>query len=189
MKLTLNLASRDFKKIERWRSVLLLAFLIGVIISFANGALYYFYRSKVSESYQEKIQAIREAISGLEDSLDSQGVSLKKEELKALSERVEFYNRILESASFPWMDLLYELEDSLPPGVSLKEIQPDFTTSKVVLNGLALSFEDLHGFLRSLEKRKAFTEVFLLKQWKTKTNRGIRGDGWEFSISLSYRRS
>lgn len=188
MKLTLNLSSRDFKKIESWRSVLLLALFIGVIISFANGALYYFYRSKVSESYHDKIQAMRGAISTLEDSIVATGSIPKKEELKALSERVEFYNRILESASFPWMDLLYELEDSLPPGVSLKEIQPDFAASKVVLNGLALSFEDLHGFLRSLEKRKAFTEVFLLKQWKTKTNRGIRGDSWEFSISLSYGR-
>lgn len=189
MKLKLNLASRDFKKIERWRSVLLLALFIVVFLSFANGALYYFYRNKVSESYQEKIQAMREDISRLEDSLATPGSSPKKEDLKTLSERVEFYNRILESASFPWMDLLYELEDSLSPGISLKEIQPDFATSKVVLKGLALGLEDLHGFLSSLEKRRAFTGVFLLKQWKTKTNQGIRGDSWEFNISLSYGRS
>lgn len=189
MKLRLNLTSRDFRKIERWRRLLLWALAGTLVLSLANGGIFYFYRTKVSDAYQRKLQAMKGSLSQLEEALAHQGSLPPEDKVKVLVERVDFYNRLLEASSFSWIGLLYELEDSLPPGISLSEIQPDFSTSKVSLKGTAQSFESIHNFLGALEGKEAFKGVFLLRQGKAKKAEGSLGEAWEFSISLNYKGS
>jgi Tfp pilus assembly protein PilN len=106
--------------------------------------------------------------------------------MKRYQVRVKAYNQILEASAFSWIGLLVELERSVPSSVSLKEISPDLATGRVSLRGVARSFEDLSLFLRGLEQRTAFHDVFLLRQAAQETQAG-KPEGLEFTVSLVYQ--
>jgi len=106
---------------------------------------------------------------------------------KRYEERVKAYNQILEASAFSWIGLLVELERSVPPSVFLGEIHPDLATGGVNLRGTARSFEDLTLFLRGLQERTAFRDVYLLRQAERKSQSGGKAEGLEFSVSLVYQ--
>ncbi len=107
--------------------------------------------------------------------------AMKRYELK-----VKAYNQILEASTFSWMGLLVELERSVPPSVFLSEIHPDLTTRVVNLRGVARSFDDLGLFMRGLQERIVFRDVYLLRQSEQKRQAG-KPEGLEFSVSLVYQ--
>lgn len=121
--------------------------------------------------HQEEVRAVR---AGVPD-----------EVMKRYEAKVKAYNQILEASAFSWTGLLVELERAVPPSVFLTEINPNLETGAVALRGMARSFEDLGVFLRGLEERTAFREVYLLRQAEQKSQSGKPG-GLEFSVSLIY---
>jgi Tfp pilus assembly protein PilN len=108
------------------------------------------------------------------------------EAMKRHEARVKAYNQILEASVFSWMGLLVELERSVPPSVFLSEIHPDLASGEVNLRGVARSFDDLGLFLRGLQERIAFRDVYLLRQAERKSQAG-KPEGLEFSVSLIYQ--
>jgi hypothetical protein len=56
----------------------------------------------------------------------------------------------------------------------------------VNLRGVARSFDDLGLFLRGLQERIAFRDVYLLRQAERKSQAG-KPEGLEFSVSLIYQ--
>ncbi len=108
------------------------------------------------------------------------------EAIKQYEAKVAVYNQILEASAFSWTGLLVELERSVPPGVFLSEIAPDLATGQVSLHGVARSFDDLSLFLRGLEDRTAFRDVYLLRQAERKASPGGQ-EGLDFGVSLVYR--
>jgi Tfp pilus assembly protein PilN len=123
-------------------------------------------------SHQEEVRA---ALAGVPE-----------ETMKRYQGRVRAYNQILEASAFSWIGLLVELERTVPPSVFLKEISPDLATGRVSLRGAARSFEDLSLFLRGLEQRTAFHDVFLLRQTELENQAG-KPEGMEFAVSLIYQ--
>ena len=107
------------------------------------------------------------------------------EAIQQYEAKVGFYNRTLEASAFSWTGLLVELERSVPPFVSLGEIHPDLATGQVRLRGMARSFDDLSLFLRGLEERTAFRDIYLLHQADRKAMPGGQ-DGLEFAVNLVY---
>jgi Tfp pilus assembly protein PilN len=119
--------------------------------------------------------------------------SVPGEAVKRYEERVKAYNMILEASAFSWMGLLVELERSVPPSVFLSEIQPDLSTGRVLLNGVARSFDDLSLLLHGLEQGIAFRDVYLLRQTEQKPQAGLpaaqqagKSEELEFAVSLMY---
>lgn len=114
------------------------------------------------------------------------------EAMKKFEAKVAVYNQILEASAFSWTGLLVELERSVPPSVSLKEIQPELATGQVRLSGTARSFDDLSLFLRNLEQRSAFRDVFLVRQAEQKSPSGGQNasggpEKLEFVVTLLYQ--
>ncbi len=122
--------------------------------------------------HQDEVRAVRTGIAG--------------DAVRRYEAKVAALNGILEAAAFSWSGLLNELERSVPPGVALSEISPDTRTGRVALRGAARTFAELSQFLRVLEQRTAFGEVFLLRQ-AVKKSTGGGPDTMEFSIVLTYR--
>lgn len=112
--------------------------------------------------------------------------SVPGEAMKEYEARVRAYNQILEASAFSWMGLLVELERSVPPSVFLSEIHPDLATGRVLLHGMARSFDDISLFLRGLEERVPFRDVYLLRQTERKAQAG-KPEGLEFAVSLIYQ--
>jgi len=108
------------------------------------------------------------------------------EAMKRYEAKVVGFNKILEASAFSWTGLLAELERSIPPGVTLKDINPDLATGKVSLRGVARSFDDLSRMLHTLGEQPAFHEVFLLRQSTAKPTPGVPA-GLDFSVTLIYK--
>ena len=121
--------------------------------------------------HQEEVRAVLAGVPG--------------EAIKQYEAKVGVFNQILEASAFSWTGLLVELERSVPPFVSLSEIHPDLASREVKLRGMARSFDDLGLFLRGLEQRTTFRNVYLLRQADRKA--AAEGhEGLEFSVNLVY---
>jgi len=121
--------------------------------------------------HQDEVRAVQAGVPG--------------EAIKQYEARVGVYNQILEASAFSWTGLLLELERSVPPFVSLGEIHPDLATGQVRLRGVARSFDDLGLFLRGLEQRTTFRDVYLLRQADRKASAEGQ-EGLEFAVNLVY---
>lgn len=107
------------------------------------------------------------------------------EAVKRYEVKVAAFNKILEASAFSWTGLLMELERAQPPGIALSEIHPDLTTGQVTLRGTARSFDDLGRFLRGLQERTAFRDVYLTRQTERQTQPGGQ-EGLEFMVTFIY---
>jgi Tfp pilus assembly protein PilN len=111
--------------------------------------------------------------------------SIPEEAVKRYEAKVLALNKILEASAFSWTGLLMELERTQPPGIALSEIHPDLTTGQVTLRGTAQSFDNLGRFLRGLEQRTAFRDVYLLRQSERKAQAAGQA-GLDFAVTLIY---
>ncbi len=134
----------------------------------------------------ERLARMEQEFRHHQDGVRAIRAGIPAEAVKQYEAKVAVYNQILEASAFSWTGLLVELERSVPPGVSLSEIAPDLATGQVSLQGVARSFDDLSLFLRSLEERTAFRNVYLLRQAERKAPAGGQ-DGLEFGVNLQYR--
>lgn len=112
--------------------------------------------------------------------------AMPPESMKRYEAKVAVFNHILEAAAFSWTGLLAELERSVPPGVTLKDIHPDLATGLVTLHGVARSFDDLSRLLHTLGEQPAFREVFLNRQSTAKATAGV-AEGVDFTATLIYK--
>ncbi|HYL81061.1 MAG TPA: PilN domain-containing protein [Candidatus Acidoferrum sp.] len=106
--------------------------------------------------------------------------------MKRYEAKVAVFNQILESSAFSWTGLLAELERSVPPGVTLKDIHPDLATGVVALHGVARSFDDLSRLLHTLGEQPTFRDVFLLRQSTTKATPNVP-EALDFAVTLIYK--
>ena len=131
--------------------------------------------ARMEGEFQRHQEELRTALAGVPE-----------ETMKRYQVRVKAYNQILEASAFSWIGLLVELERSVPPSVFLKEISPNLTTGRVSLRGEARTFEDLSLFLRGLEERTDFHDVYLLHQTELPNQPG-KAEGLDFAMSLTYQ--
>lgn len=180
-----NLASTNYRRAQRDLILSLCAvtalslLLVGQITMWAAG--------------RGERKAVAQRLAGMEGELRHHQEDVRTvlarvpgEAMKRYEARVKAYNQILEASAFSWMGLLVELERSVPPSVFLKEIAPDLASGRVSLRGVARSFEDLSLFLRGLEERLTFHEVYLLHQTEQE-KQAKEPEGLEFSVSLIYQ--
>lgn len=99
---------------------------------------------------------------------------------KALKRDAEVVNGYVDKKVFSWTGLLTALEETLPPGVRLLQVSPEFGRSAVRISGAAQGMDDV---LKAVEAmgRGRFEEVFLTRHSKDK------GGAVFFSITARYR--
>lgn len=180
-----NLASRDYRR-ERRRHLLgvgvaacllaLLAVQLGLWATLRQG----------DTAIADRLESMERELRLRQDEVRTIRAGLAADAVTQYEAKVAALNEILEAAAFSWSGLLLELERSIPPGVTLAEIQPDVRSGRVALRGSAKSFADLGKLLRGLEQRTSFTDVFLLRQ-AVKRSPGGGPEVLEFSVTLTYR--
>ena len=115
------------------------------------------------------------------------GVDLADERLKTLPREVAFTNQLLEQRAFSWTRFLNDLEEAVPPSVSIGSVTVNFKDSLIALNGTARSLKDLTGLVNGLEGHPAFRNV-VLSQHTFRATEGA-GDGrgmLEFTLTVTY---
>lgn len=184
MRLALNMASPAARRRRLLRQGLAGAVLLLLVGTVLHGLLLSRWRTHLAsleETWADRA-AERERVRA-----GTGGAAGPVDKPTGLAERVRFYNSLLEASAFSWTGLLNELEAALPEGVGVAEIRPDQQLTGVQLRGEARTLEALTGFVRRLEERPLFTQVFLLRQGGRKDARSGR-EILDFEIRLALRR-
>ena len=110
-----------------------------------------------------------------------EGVDLSDPAMGRLAAQVGFANDLIAKRVFSWTRFLSDLEETVPPRVSINSIRIDFKDAIIAIGGSALSLKDLTAFIISLEDHRAFKDATLL-QHRVRDN-----DIVEFSLTVRYQ--
>ncbi len=155
MKLTLNLATRDY--LDR-RKVYLT---YGILLAIA-GVILVFNVMSVLHS-QMRMQTVRghiEEIGGV--SVDEPAVD--PAEVERLRRRIVFANDILARESFRWTRLLNNLEEVVRRGITIESLRPNYREGSLRVTALARGLGDLKSFISRIQSSPHFETVYLYEQ-------------------------
>jgi type IV pilus assembly protein PilN len=170
MRLTINLATRRYINLRQLNGILLVFFL-------AAGALALYQAGECTKNAAE-LTRIRSLIQGT--GTREGGVRIGDAQLKTQGARIRFANQAIEKKSVNWLNLLDRLEEVVPDGVTLTQIEPD-SQKLLKLAGAARSFANLRVLMENMERSKNFSEVYLLSQKEAKV--GLTQHGITFDLS------
>lgn len=126
------------------------------------------------------------------DILSSLGTGTAKTEIDAHLKRVKseaaIADKVLSGRSFSWTEVLTGLEKSLPDGVLLLQINPDFDKKKITFSGLGTSMNSILSMVDNMNRSVLFREAVLVKHSEDEKAAGPgKPDGMiHFSITSYY---
>jgi len=89
------------------------------------------------------------------------GMNLSEARATELGHQVSFVNRLTEQRAFSWTRFLSDLEEAVPPHISISSVALDFKEIVITLNGTALTLKDLTAMVNKLDNHPAFRNVVL----------------------------
>lgn len=180
-----NLATGDYRR-ER-REVILAAGVVTLLACVLIGqAAAWFVVRQDARGTGSRLAQMEAEFRRHQDGLRAVRAGIPDTAVKRYEVKVAALNKILEASAFSWTGLLMELERAVPPEVALSEIQPDLASGQVTLRGTARSFDGLGRFLRGLEERTAFRDVYLMRQAERKVPAGGQEE-LDFAVTLTYQ--
>lgn len=180
-----NLARSDYRGSRR-QVILAVAVVAGLLLVLAGQVVGWAALRNRGQVVGARLAQMEEVFRRHQEEIRTARAAAPDEARKRYEAKVAAFNQILEASAFSWTGLLVELERSVPPGVTLSEIQPDLATGQVMLRGTARSFDDLGRLLHGLEQRTTFRDVFLMRQAVRKSATG-GPEVVELSVSLIYQ--
>jgi Tfp pilus assembly protein PilN len=181
-----NLASTDYRRARR-RAALLAAGIAGLAILLVAQVGLWAGLHRENRTTGARLAEMDAQLRRHQADVRSLRAGVGTEAVKRHEARVAAYNQFLEAAAFSWITLLVELERSVPPGVTLSEIQPDPASGRVALRGQARSFDTLSRLLTGLSERPVFQDVYLMRQSVRRAAGSGASEGLDFSVTLHYR--
>ena len=187
-----NLATTSYRRVRRDLFVALAAIVVLALL-LAGEVVYWASGRPERTAIASRLGQMEAELERHQKEVRAVMATVPQDAMKRYQVRVTAYNQILDASTFSWIGLLTELERAVPPGILLKDINPDLATGRVSLRGVARSFDTLTQLLHGLEQRTAFHNVFLLQQ--TDQQQGQQGqqgqpgkpEGLEFNVSLIYQ--
>ena len=128
-------------------------------------------------------------------------LAFSQEQVARIREEVAFANQLSDKRTFSWTKLLSDLEETLPPRVSLSSIKLNDQESIIVMEGVAGQLQDLNEFIQHLQAHRAFNQAVLDKhELRQDSSSGKTSDAWrddgagqsrhqylEFRLAVRYR--
>ncbi len=162
MRYNINFSSFDRKR-EKQKKLLGLLYIIviAVLVFFALFGL------KKSNDMLSEIDRIRNEAKAVEENiakdLEQRRKFLSDEEVRVLTEKLVFYSSLYDNR-FYITAFLTGLEEIIPAGVSLKNIDIDMTRKSFVLTGESLSPEGAVSFSKKIQDLNYIKNVEISKQ-------------------------
>lgn len=98
------------------------------------------------------------------------GLILTETQMAAVRREVAFANQLAEKREFSWIELLHNLENGVPPNVSISSVRLSFQDSTITLQGMVKTMRDLNALVTKLQTEGSFRKVVLAQHL-------IKGDG------------
>jgi type IV pilus assembly protein PilN len=172
MRLTINLATRRYLNLSRLNAWLVAC---GLLL----GVLFLFELREVAYD-QGELGRVRAASAAI-GSRPAAGPTVSPAQLKTQEAKIRFANQLIEKKSENWLKLLDFLEEVVPEGVALSQIEPDKHEQLLKVSGVARNFDNVRELLENMEQSKNFSEVYLLSQNDAKV--GLTQRGIVFAVS------
>jgi Tfp pilus assembly protein PilN len=142
--------------------------------------------------YEAAARRVQSATSRfVEESLQA-GVDLSEGRLKAMSQEVAFSDQLLKQRAFSWTRFLSDLEDAVPPRISIASVKLSEADAAIALSGSALALKDITALVNSLERHPSFRNV-VLSQHRVQEPAGTEEEKRkmrptvEFTMTAAYR--
>jgi Tfp pilus assembly protein PilN len=180
-----NLSSIDYARMQRARRLLTGIAAVLLVVVAAQLVVWAVVR-RSDAGIGGRLAAMQAELRQHQAALQAVKARIRPDAVKKAESAIGGYNRILDAAAFSWIDLLVELERSVPPGVILADIQPEPATGVVALHGSARNFEDISKLVSTLQAQPKFKDVFLRRQGEKKGPTGAAGR-LDFSLNLVYQ--
>ncbi|MFQ5455514.1 MAG: PilN domain-containing protein [Nitrospirota bacterium] len=181
MKLTINLASKEYLLLKKIKIILYCLSILSLLLFITNIFNLSSYREK-EVMIRESSVRVKEREKILVSDLKKRGIDISKKGVNRLKRDVSFANELIEKKRFSWSLFFNDIEEDVSSNISIKAIKPSSQQSSIVINGAALSLKSLTNFIKDLEDSDRFNEVFLTNQKKGKDNL------LDFTIKLKYQR-
>lgn len=176
----INLSSRHRPVIAPLRLLLIgscVLLVIGICWDVWQALLTY----QESLTIQTELNRVRQQDLDLIEEARHEGIDLSEEALKKLPVEVKLANQLLEQRTFSWTKFLTELEQAIPPHLTLSSVRLDQAGTMVRLTGTAATLEDITAFTVGLQGHAIFQDP-VLAQHRIGTN-GLA----EFDVTVQYR--
>ena len=151
-------------------------------------ALVYTSYNIYSHNVNKKQTAVYERLaSSAEGKVSDRAMGMNRKDIRALSGKANTINEIIYRETFSWTRLLSSLEQTVPRGISIVEIKPDFGKGvvKVEIGGVAKTMDGVLKFVKKLGSSNRFSEVFLVKH-SEKSSAAASNEKLAFTVSVRY---
>ena len=180
MRLTINLATREYVDMRRLNLSIAVSLFILVVILLINA------RNIASDLGD--MERLQRGISVFEGkSKVSKKAEVPEKDYQALVDKIKFANGIIEKKSFDWLVLLDRLESVVPDGVGIASIEPSDKNDNMKLTGVARNFGALRKLVENLEDSGFFTGIYLVSQSEFRGPEGDKGTGFDISCKAKLK--
>jgi len=161
-RLRLPLTARGFGVLRAAQAIMSLVIAGGI-----GAAVWFWAESRILRAAAVPYEAATQRIIGITANYVKQaklaGYDLSDERLTGLEQEVSFANQMVAKRAFSWTRFLTDLEDAVPPRVSISSVALGFKdgASTITLTGSALMLRDLTALVNGLENHAAFRHVVL----------------------------
>lgn len=123
--------------------------------------------------------------------LEQGRLRLSAQQMAEIKDEVLFINQLAEKRRFSWTQLLHDLEEALPTGISIVKIQRDVKQATITIDGRATGMTALNTLMFTLQSRVPFRLPVLHHHKFADSHRsdgGVEGEaaGVEFSLTVQY---
>jgi len=158
MRISINFASREYILVRKVNAILLLLLfcLLGVFL---------YNISEYGKTLERENMLASEV--GLHEKKESEvsvrlrdiKKTVQENEVNASLRQAEFVNMAIGRRVFSWTAFLNRIEELVPPGVSIKSINPDFSTLDVEITGTALDMAGVTEFMERITRSPYFDDL------------------------------
>ena len=182
-----NFATRPFLNTRPVWVVAIAAGFTAIVLGLVNVQLFLESNQALATQIELRDRLVGER-SALNDGLEAEVRALNSVRWRELSERVETLNVVIEAHAFSWLNLLDDLEATLPYGVRVISISPTVDDGGVylALDAVARTRGDMLDFLDRLIADPHFDDPLPGKEVWPETSMTV---GYLFNLEMSYRPS
>jgi Tfp pilus assembly protein PilN len=139
--------------------------MLGITLLACSLSWWWWEETRAIEEQAERLAAATTRSESLTGQLKAQmtrdALMMSPEEIARIKMDVVFLNQLAEKRAFSWVQLLSDLEATLPLPIAISSVKVNFQESTVALNGVAQDLSSLNMFVMNLQKHEAFRKAVL----------------------------
>ena len=114
-----------------------------------------------SDYYEHALTRQHRVTQLLTEDMARAGLTLTDEQINAVRKEIAFANQLTEKRDFSWTEMLHNIEQGMPPHVSINSVRLNFQDSTIRLQGTVKTIQDLDALATKLNEAGTFSRVGL----------------------------